>query len=161
MGVDGATLVYDKGNLSRANQAPVDEAQASYVSSLPPHHFPDLLAIPLSEFKTIEKGTLTGFSYKAQQRQIWGAGCTVVQSYSPGLAAGQDAGVHQHMDKALVKLKALKDSLRRRQQPGVPRSQAHGRGNWQGSQCSASSTASAPPAEGCPHQGRGTLRPRL
>jgi len=118
VGVDDATLVYDKGNLSRANQASVDVAQASYVSSLPPHHFPDLLAIPLSEFKTIEEGTLTGFSWKLQQRQIWGAERTVVQSYSPVLAAGQDAGVQQHLDKALAKLQALKESLVRRQQPG-------------------------------------------
>jgi transposase len=44
--LDEITVVYDKGNLSKANQALVDEAPFGYVASLTPAHHRELLAIP-------------------------------------------------------------------------------------------------------------------
>lgn len=116
---DGATIVYDKGNLSRDNQEMVDTSGVSYVTSFAPHLFPDLLAIPLSRFTAAEGEDLAGFLWYREQRMLWGQQRTMLQSYSPTLAAGQEAGVRQHLAKAERLLKELQQKLERRQQPGA------------------------------------------
>ena len=44
--IEDLTLVYDKGNNSKTNQALVDAGPGHYVASLVPKHYPDLMAIP-------------------------------------------------------------------------------------------------------------------
>ncbi len=118
LGLEKTTLVYDKGNLSKANQKLVDEAGVSYVTSFPPHLFPDLLAVPLSAFQAAQGESLAGFLWQREERLLWGRERVLVQSWSPELAAGQEAGVRQHLAKAEGKLAALRASLERRQRPG-------------------------------------------
>jgi transposase len=113
-----ATLVFDKGNMSKKNLRTADSSGFSYVTSLSPHFFPDLLAVPLSEFSEAGDERLAGSRLRRQEREIWGRRRVVVQSWSPTLAAGQEAGVRQHQAKAERRLQDLQDSLRRRQAPG-------------------------------------------
>ncbi len=117
VGLAQATLVYDKGNLSKANQKLVDEAEVAYVTSVAPHLFPDLLAIPLERFQAATLSALPGFLCHREERPLWGRERVVVQSYSPSLARGQEAGLRQHLKKAEAGLQALQMSLERRQQP--------------------------------------------
>ena len=117
-GLGQATLVYDKGNLSKANQNLVDEAGVSYVTSFAPHLFPELLAVPLDKFQAAPGQALEGYLWQREERQLWGRSRVLVQSWSPELAAGQEAGLRQHLAKAERRLQALQESLERRQQPG-------------------------------------------
>ena len=116
---EGTTIVYDKGNLSRDNQQMVDASEVSYVTSFAPHLFPDLLAVPLSGFTAAQGEDLAGFSWYREERVLWGRQRTMLQSYSPTLAAGQEAGVRQHLAKAERLLQELQQNLERRQQPGA------------------------------------------
>ena len=50
------TVVYDKGNLSKANQAVADEAPFGYVASLTPAHHPELKAPTAGSARYIESG---------------------------------------------------------------------------------------------------------
>ena len=113
-----ATLVFDKGNLSKKNLKVADDSGFSYVTSLSPHFFPDLLAVPLSEFSEPGDQRLAGSRLRREEREIWGRRRMVVQSWSPTLAAGQEAGVRQHQAKAERRLQDLQASLERRQRPG-------------------------------------------
>ena len=115
-----ATLVFDKGNVSKENLKLADQSGFSYVTSLAPHFFPDLLAVPLSEFSRPTAGSELpeGFLLQRVEREIWKRQRVVVQSWSPALAAGQEAGVRQHLAKAERKLRDLQAGLERRQQPG-------------------------------------------
>lgn len=117
-----ATLVFDKGNLSKQNLELADSSKLSYVTSLPPHFFPDLMEMPLSQFSSPSQDGdgehLKGFLLQRLERKIWGRQRVVVQSWSPNLAQGQEAGVAQHLAKAERKLSELQASLERRRQAG-------------------------------------------
>ena len=122
LNLQGATLVFDKGNVSKENLQLADRSQFSYVTSLAPHFFPDLLAEPLSRFSAPNENEdeggehLKGLLLQRVERKIWGRQRVVVQSWSPNLAKGQEAGVLQHLGKAERKLRDLQASLKRRQQ---------------------------------------------
>jgi len=102
--LEDLTVVYDKGNLSKANQALVDEAPFGYVASLTPAHHRGLMAIPSSEYTPISGGPLDGVPVHRLRRQIWGAERTLVLLISEQLRAGQIRGLQQHLDQ---RLKAL------------------------------------------------------
>jgi len=55
-----ATIVFDKGNNSKANFARIDQLQLHYVGSLPPFQHTDLLNLPLSEFVDLKGRRLAG-----------------------------------------------------------------------------------------------------
>jgi transposase len=122
LGLGHATAVYDAGNVSKATQQAVDESGAGYVTSVPPSQYPDLLAEPLDSFTEATKPRLEGVRYQRSVRQILGRERVVVQTYSPTLAAGQLAGVQQHLTKALTRLGELQATLQagRRRKPTDP-----------------------------------------
>jgi len=119
LNLEQATVVFDKGNVSKENLKVADQSGFSYVTSVAPHFFPDLLAASLSEFSapTGEDQHLQGFLLQRVEREIWERQRVVVQSWSPTLAAGQEAGVRQHLAKAERKLRDLQANLERRQLP--------------------------------------------
>jgi transposase len=120
LNLQNTTVVFDKGNASKENLKLADESRLSYVTSLAPHFFPDLLAVALDEFSpaAANGGLPEGFLLWCTQREVWGRRRAVVQSWSPTLAAGQEAGVRQHLAKAERRLRDLQASLARRQRPG-------------------------------------------
>lgn len=105
------TLVYDKGNLSKANQKLVDEAPFGYVASLVPHQQPDLLAIPVREYGTLVSQRLGPIPVLRLKQTIWGKERTVLLFVSEQLRAGQIRGLEQHLTKRLVQLAEWKQTL--------------------------------------------------
>jgi len=106
------TVVYDKGNLSKKNQAEVDRAPFGYVASLTPHHHPNLMSIPLASYRRLGgKGRLADVRALRLEHEVWGAKRTVVLLLSEQLRAGQIRGLEQHLAKRLRELKAWKEKL--------------------------------------------------
>jgi transposase len=106
------TVVYDKGNLSKANQALVDEAPFGYVASLTPAHHRDLMAIGLDRYRPLGEGSrLEGVPAHRCRHGVWGAERTVVLFISERLRAGQIRGLRQHLEKRLEALAQWKEQL--------------------------------------------------
>jgi len=106
------TLVYDKGNNSRANQALVDGSGVHFIVSLVPSHHPELLAIPAYEYHHLQDETLKGFRvHRLKKREIWGAERTVLLSISEAFRAKQIRGFEQHLNKCLSALEQWKETL--------------------------------------------------
>ena len=57
MDIEELTIVYDKGNLSKTNQATVDGAPFGYVASLTPKHHADLMRISVDRYRPLPKDT--------------------------------------------------------------------------------------------------------
>jgi transposase len=113
--IEDLTVVYDQGNLSKANQALVDEAPFGYVASLTPAHHAELMAIPAHSYTPLAAdGPLAGVPVLRLRRQIWGAERTVVLLISEQLRAGQIRGLEQHLRR---RLKALAEWKRQLAQP--------------------------------------------
>jgi transposase len=111
--LDDLTVVYDKGNVSQANQQQVDGLKLHYVSALTvasqrqlvDEANPQLVPVELEPGETVP-------AYRTRKK-IWGAERTVVVLCSERLRQGQIAGVMQHAGKALSKLSGLADMLQR------------------------------------------------
>jgi transposase len=105
------TLVYDKGNVSRATQAQVSALGLHYVSSLVPSQHPALLAEALPRLGPVElPGGEVVQAYRTRQR-IWGEERTVVVVRSERLREGQVRGLHQQLAKRLRALAAITAGL--------------------------------------------------
>ena len=121
--VEQLTVVYDKGNLSKANQALVDQAPFGYVASLVPANHSELMEIPLERYSPLPEGSrLEGVPVLRFTHEVWGAERTVVLFVSEQLREGQIRGLQQHLDKRLKALAKWKEQLAK---PGSgPRSEA-------------------------------------
>lgn len=105
------TLVYDKGNNSKANQPLADELSLAVLGSLSPSKHPELLDVALREFSEIEEmpGTL---AYRTQM-QVYGQERTIVVSYSQPFAEKQRRSFQQTLSKANRELNDLKGIVER------------------------------------------------
>jgi transposase len=114
--IESLTVIYDKGNVSRANQRQVDESKLHYVSALTVASQRKLVdeANPLLAPVEIDQDE-TVPAYRTK-KEIWGAERTVVVLCSERLRQGQMAGVMQHVAKAQQWLSAQADTLRRGKQ---------------------------------------------
>jgi transposase len=113
--IESVTLVYDKGNVSRANQRRVDESGLHYVSALTVASQRKLVSEANKQLAPIEIDDELVPAYRTQ-KQIWEAKRTVVVLLSERLREGQMAGVMQHVAKAEKWLAKLADTLRRGKQ---------------------------------------------
>ena len=115
-GLEGITVVYDKGNVSRDTQATVDTLSFHYVAALTAasqraliaEATPQLAPLALSPEETVQV-------YRAR-RLVWGAERTLVVLVSPRLQQGQRRGVEQHLARAVRWLDQLQATLARGQQ---------------------------------------------
>lgn len=124
-GLEDLTLVYDRGNNSKENQALVDQSPFHYVGALTPAQHADIASIPLKDYGPLESGSLAGTLVHRCQKEIWGAVRTLVLYKSEQLKAGQSRGLDQHLAKRIKKLEEWKASLAK---PGSgPRTPASGR----------------------------------
>ena len=111
--LDGLTVIYDKGNVSRATQAMVDESAMHYVAALTAASQRTLVteATPLMEPLVLsEDETVTVYRTR---RDVWDADRTLLVLCSPGLQQGQRRGIEQHLTSAIQWLDALKGTLAR------------------------------------------------
>lgn len=113
--LESLTVIYDKGNVSRANQRQVDESKLHYVSALTVASQRELVdeANPLLAPVKLGDETVSAFRTK---KEVWGAERTVVVLVSERLREGQMAGVMQHVTKAREWLSAQAATLRRGKQ---------------------------------------------
>jgi transposase len=109
--VEEITLVYDKGNLCKANQRLVDQARFSYVASLVPTHHPELLQIARSQYQLLSSERLGQIPVLRLEREIWGKPRTVLLFISETLRQGQIRGLIQHLKKATQALERWKTQL--------------------------------------------------
>jgi transposase len=105
------TLVYDKGNNSKANQALADELGLAVVGSLTPAHQPQLLAVPANRFRALED--IEGTTAYRTQIDVCGKPRTVIVSRSEPFAAKQARSFAQTLTKARRELQALKGIVAR------------------------------------------------
>lgn len=105
------TLVYDKGNVSRATQAAVTATGLHYVSSVVPSQHPALLAEALPRLTpvTLPTGEVVP-AYRTRQT-LWGQERTLVVLRSERLRVGQVRGLHQQLAKRVRALSALTAGL--------------------------------------------------
>lgn len=103
--VESVTFVYDKGNVSKANQERLENVD--YVTSLVPSHHGDLLALEEAAAERLADGTAV---WRAR-KELWGRERTVVMLVSEPLRLGQRQGVDQHLGKALLALATIRQGL--------------------------------------------------
>lgn len=109
--LDSLTLVYDKGNVSRANQKEVDQSGIHYVASLTASSQRALIAEANQAFEEVTVGEEVLKTFRAT-RSIWGADRVVVVLVSERLREGQRRGILQHVSSAQRWLDALARTLR-------------------------------------------------
>ena len=115
-GVDGITVVYDKGNVARHTQATVDDAPFHYVAALTAasqralivEATPALTPCVLSPDETL--------AVYRTRRVVWGVERTLVVLVSPRLQQGQRRGITQHLAKAVAWIDQLQALLQRGRQ---------------------------------------------
>jgi transposase len=105
------TLVYDMGNLSKQNQALVDHAPFSYVTSLVPAHHPELMKVPVKEYRSLTHPRLGPIPVVRLTQEVWGKPRTVVLFISEQLRAGQRRGLQQHLHHRFKQLAEWKAQL--------------------------------------------------
>ena len=105
------TLVYDKGNNSKANQPLADELGLGVVGSLSPSQHPQLLDVEREHFHEIEgmPGTLA----HRTRKDLYGHERTIVVSYSQPFADKQRRSFAQTLAKAARELDELKGIVER------------------------------------------------
>lgn len=106
-----ATLVFDKGNVSDDAMEDLVVRGARFAGALAASRFPELLALPASEFT--DPSGMPGSRAYATVERIWGCDCRVVVVYSESFFTRQLAGVTNNMAKCQNKLKDLSGSLER------------------------------------------------
>lgn len=110
--LDTLTIVYDKGNVSKANQKLVDQSGIHYVTALPTTTVRQWVTRANAQLAPLDLGNdETVLAYRARA-PIWGVDRTVVLLVSERLREGQMRGVMQHVENARKWLEQLASTLR-------------------------------------------------
>ena len=115
-GLEGITVVYDKGNVARDTQATVDELPFHYVAALTAASQRALIAEATPQLVPLALSPEESVQVYRTRRLVWGAERTLVVLVSPRLQQGQRRGVEQHLAKAVRWLDQLQATLARGQQ---------------------------------------------
>jgi transposase len=105
------TLVFDKGNPSRQNQAELDASSLHHVGALPGRWVSDLLEISRDRYeKLVLGGTKHVKAYRCR-RQLWGKQRTLLVVFSPALYRKQVATLNRLQMKVQQRLLALAETV--------------------------------------------------
>jgi len=115
-GLEGITVVYDKGNVARHTQATVDALPFHYVAALTAASQRALIAEATPQLTPLALGAEETIPVYRTRRLVWGAERTLVVLVSPRLQQGQRRGVEQHLATAVRWLDHLQATLARGQQ---------------------------------------------
>lgn len=115
-GLAGITVVYDKGNGSKATQATVDAAPFHYVAALTAASQRALIAEATPQLVPLALSATETLPVYRTRRVVWGAERTLVVLVSPRLQQGQRRGVAQHLASAVRWLDTLQATLARGKQ---------------------------------------------
>jgi transposase len=114
--VTSLTIVFDKGNVSRANQQLVDGSNLHYVTGLTAASQKELVERANLRLAKVDlAGGEQVLAYR-ERRQIWGVERTAVVLLSERLREGQARGILQHVASAQAWLGDLAETLRRGKQ---------------------------------------------
>jgi len=114
--VESLTLVFDKGNVSRANQKLVDDSSLHYVTGLTAASQHKLVERANSRLAPVELHQGENVLAYRERCKIWGAERTAVVVLSERLRQGQMRGILQHVTSAQRWLASLASTLRRGKQ---------------------------------------------
>jgi len=105
------TLIFDKGNNSKTNQALADELGLGIVGSLVGSHHPELLAVERERFRAL--AGVPGTRVYRTRIEVYGRERTVLVSHSQQFAVKQTRSFAQTLAKALRELEELKGVIAR------------------------------------------------
>jgi transposase len=114
--LDSLTLVYDKGNVSRANQRLVEASRLHYVASIFASSQKPLLAEANASMQPVSLDEEEKVLAFRTRRLVWGVERTVVVLMSERLREGQKRGILQHVASAQRWLARLSETLERGKQ---------------------------------------------
>ena len=104
------TVVFDRGNNSKANLKILEDLNLFYVGSLTPYHHKKLIEDACNNFKDVNMGGKVIRAYR-DKRLIWGHDRTVVVFVSDKLKEGSLRGIYQSISKIEAELSKLKEAL--------------------------------------------------
>jgi transposase len=107
------TLVFDKGNNSKAAFDTLAPTPFHFVGSLVPSQHADLLAVPQRRFRTLSTPRLDGVAVYRTEKKVFGRPHRVVVTFNQNLLDGQMQGLTASLNKARGKLRELQQQLRR------------------------------------------------
>ncbi len=110
---DQLTLVYDAGQDSEANQQAIADSPLHFVGSLPPAHFPELLAIAPGAYEDVDPERFSGLTATETRATALGGDYRVVVTHSENFHAKQSRGFDQTLSKARRQLDELASRLER------------------------------------------------
>jgi transposase len=109
--LDALTVVYDKGNVSKATQAMVDQSELHYVAALTAASQRQLVTEATPQMEPLVLSDEETVTVYRTRRLVWGAERTVIILCSPRLQQGQRRGIEQHLASAVRWLEELKATL--------------------------------------------------
>lgn len=123
-GCEHITLIFDKGNNSAEAFDTVDASGFHFVGSLVPSQHPELLRIPLEQFRPLPGPRFEGVTVYRTKKEVFGQERTIVVTFNESLLEGQLQGITASMEKARRKLAELQRKLHRHQYGQVKGGQA-------------------------------------
>ncbi len=112
-GLESLTVVYDAGQNSQDNQEIIEASGLGFVGSLPPSQHPELLAIPASDYRPVDRQRYPGLGCVDTTVTALGVTRRAVLTHSPTLHAKQSAGFDQTLAKTRARLGELQARLAR------------------------------------------------
>jgi transposase len=109
--VTSLTIVFDKGNVSRANLKLVDESKIHYVTGLTAVSQKELVAKANTLLAPVKLADGHEVLAYREQRKIWGQERTAIVVLSERLRQGQARGILQHVTRAREWLDVLAQTL--------------------------------------------------
>ena len=106
-------MVYDAGQNSEDNQELIEASGLGFVGSLPPSQHPELLAIPASDYRPVDRQRYPGLGCVDTTVTALGVTRRAVLTHSPTLHAKQSAGFDQTLAKIRARLGELQARLAR------------------------------------------------
>jgi transposase len=113
--VEEITLIFDKGNNSKANLQTVDASPYHFIGSLVPSQHHELLAVSRQRFCSLEAEGLPGVSTHRTKKEVFGQTRTIVLTYNERLFVAQSRTLLREIAKRQRLLAELQASLQRRQ----------------------------------------------
>jgi transposase len=115
-GCEHITLIFDKGNNSTEAFETLDNSPFHFVGSLVPSQHPDLLRIPLEDFRPLAGARLASCLAYRTTKEVFGQERTILITYNENLLEGQLQGIEASLTKARHKLDTLQANLRARRE---------------------------------------------
>jgi transposase len=111
--VEGITWVFDQGNNSLENLRAVDRSPYHFIGSLVPSQHPELLALPVQDFRSLAADGLPGVSAHRTTTVVFGAERVVVVTYNEHLFVAQSRTLLREIAKRQRLLSELRARLQR------------------------------------------------